>query len=246
SQALSAVVIGSYKIPAWYMSPYPQELVQRETIFICEFCLQYFATANQLTRHALRPHRFHPPHPPGAEIYRAGNLAVWEVDGAVEKVYCQNLCLLSKLFLSTKTLYTDVEPFWFYVLTEWTEHGARIVGYFSKEKQSFLNYNLSCIMTLPQHQRKGYGKLMIEFSYLLSIREGVPGSPEKPLSDLGLLSYRSYWREAIVRYLHERKNSSHVSVRDMSETTGILDTDLISTLQYLGFIKQWRSQYVIL
>ena len=47
-------------------------------------------------------------------------------------MFCQNLCLLAKLFLDTKTLYNDVEPFMFYVLTEWDDRGAHFVGYFSK------------------------------------------------------------------------------------------------------------------
>ena len=34
------------------------------------------------------------------------------------------------------------------------------MGYFSKEKESANNYNLACILTLPQHQRKGYGKAL--------------------------------------------------------------------------------------
>ena len=45
-------------------------------------------------------------------------VSFWEVDGARAKVWCQNLCLLSKLFLDHKTCYWDVEPFNFYVLTE--------------------------------------------------------------------------------------------------------------------------------
>lgn len=80
-------------------------------------------------------------HPPGDEIYREKadggqgcGVSVFEVDGKANKVYCQNLCLLSKLFLDHKTLYYDVDPFLFYVLCEVDDAGAHIVGYFSKEK----------------------------------------------------------------------------------------------------------------
>lgn len=40
----------------------------------------------------------------------------------------------------------------------------------TQEKESTEDYNVACILTLPQHQRKGYGKLLIEFSkyYLTS------------------------------------------------------------------------------
>ena len=79
------------------------------------------------------------------------------------QIYCQNLCLLAKMFLDHKTLYYDVEPFLFYVMTEADEHGAQFVGYFSKEKRSPTN-NVSCIMTLPVRQRRGWGNLLIDFS----------------------------------------------------------------------------------
>lgn len=53
------------------------------------------------------------------------------------------------MFLDHKSLFYDVEPFLFYVMTEVDDIGARFVGYFSKEKRSPKDYNVSCIMTLP-------------------------------------------------------------------------------------------------
>lgn len=41
--------------------------------------------------------------------------------------------------------------------------GHHIVGYFSKEKNSPDDYNLACILVLPPHQRKGFGKFLISF-----------------------------------------------------------------------------------
>lgn len=54
-----------------------------------------------------------------------------QIDGTVEKVFCQNLCLFSKLFLDHKTLYYDVDPFLFYVFCEVDQDGyAPLFFYF--------------------------------------------------------------------------------------------------------------------
>ncbi|KAJ1855409.1 Histone acetyltransferase [Coemansia sp. RSA 1822] len=229
--------IGAYEIDSWYISPYPDEYSRHPLLYICEFCLKYMKSSYTYSRHCqkctLR-------HPPGDEIYRDGSISVFEVDGRKNKIYCQNLCLMGKMFLDTKTLYYDVEPFLFYILCEYDNGGYHFAGYYSKEKRSVQGYNLSCIMILPSKQREGYGKLLIEFSYLLSKKEGVSGSPEKPLSDFGLLSYRSYWRRAVYEILlHVGERAMPVVTIDaVSRKTGMTVDDVISTLQTDGMLQR--------
>lgn len=138
-----------------------QELCSEPCIYICEFCLKYRNSRKCLERHLTKCNLRHPP---GNEIYRKATISFFEIDGRKNKCYAQNLCLLAKLFLDHKTLYYDTDPFLFYVMTEFDAHGFHIVGYFSKEKESTEDYNVACILTMPSYQRKGYGKLLIEFS----------------------------------------------------------------------------------
>jgi len=170
-------------------------------------------------------------HPPGDEIYRDGAISFFEVDGRKNPVYCQNLCLLAKLFLGSKTLYYDVEPFLFYVMTESDEFGCHFVGYFSKEKRPSSQNNVSCILVLPIHQRRGFGHLLIEFSYLLTRVEKKTGSPEKPLSDMGLVSYRAYWRLILCYQLLDEKGP--LSIMDISDQTGMTADDIVCGLEGL-------------
>lgn len=234
--------MGRYEMDVWYNSPYPEEYQSLPKLYLCEYCLKYMSSATVFRRHAAKCiWQF----PPGDEIYRKDNISFFEVDGQKSKTYCQNLCLLAKLFLDHKTLYFDVEPFLFYVMTETDNEGAHIIGYFSKEKNSFLNYNVSCILTLPQYQRQGYGRMLIDFSYLLSKTEQKIGSPETPLSDLGLISYRSYWKSILLEYLSNFEGNS-ISIKDISQETAITTHDIVSTLQALGLLKYWKGKHIIL
>ncbi|KPM42845.1 Histone acetyltransferase mst2 [Neonectria ditissima] len=232
---IECIEFGGWEIDTWYAAPYPAEYSRNRVLYICEFCLKYMNSDYVAWRHKLKcPAK----HPPGDEIYRHGSVSVFEVDGRKNPVYCQNLCLLAKLFLGSKTLYYDVEPFLFYVLCEYDDCGYHFVGYFSKEKRASSQNNVSCILTLPIHQRKGYGNLLIDFSYLLTKVEQKTGSPEKPLSDMGLVSYRNYWRLVLCRYfldaMDEGEYKKHgLSIKRISDGTGMTPDDVIAALEGL-------------
>ena len=229
---LTKIQMGKHEIEPWYFSPYPQEFSDCDMVYICEFCLSYFGEVKQFERHRNKCTLLHPP---GNEIYRDDYVSFFEIDGRRQRTWCRNLCLLSKLFLDHKTLYYDVDPFLFYCMCTRDEHGFHLVGYFSKEKESAEGYNVACILTLPQYQRKGFGKLLIAFSYELSKRENKLGSPEKPLSDLGLLSYRAYWQETIVDMLMDGR--AEANIEDLGIAAAMMTNDVLHTLQNLNMIK---------
>ncbi|KAG6909967.1 hypothetical protein DXG01_014236 [Tephrocybe rancida] len=231
---IRCIRFGQYEIKTWYDAPFPEEYatIPDGKLWICEFCLKYMKSQFACERHRLKCKSRHPP---GDEIYRDGVVSVFEVDGRKNKIYCQNLCLLSKMFLDHKSLFYDVEPFLFYVMTEMDDFGARFVGYFSKEKQSLKDYNLSCIMTLPVRQRQGWGNLLIDFSYLLSKKEQQAGSPEKPLSGLGALGYKNYWTLSLLRYLEHAPDLPRL--QDISTATCMTIEDIFTTLTQQGMIS---------
>ena len=144
-------------------------------------------------------------------------------------------------------MFYDVEPFWFYVLIEKKRGDVfTTVGYFSKEKNPVIDYTLSCIMDLSAYMGIGYGKFLIDLSYGLSRQEGIFGSPERPLSDLGLISYRSYWKDILINHMLSLIKENSFSVRELSLQSGILQNDIVSTLQSMQILKYWRRKHIIL
>ncbi|KIW39516.1 uncharacterized protein PV06_08120 [Exophiala oligosperma] len=231
---IKCIQFGKFVIDTFYAAPYPEEYSHESRLFICEFCLKYLPSEFVAYRHKLKCSA---KHPPGDEIYRDGTLSVWEVDGRKKTEYCQCLCLMAKMFLGSKTLYYDVEPFLFYILTEYDEFGYHFVGYFSKEKRPASQNNVSCILVMPIHQRKGYATFLIDFSYLLTRIEGKEGSPEKPLSDMGLTAYRSYWDLTMSRHLLEL-GLKPFSTKTLMARTGMTADDVIHSLERLyAFVR---------
>jgi len=255
---IEVIFFGAFEIHTWYYSPFPEEYGQQKTLYICEYCLKYMRKKKTISRHN---DKCLLTTPPGRIIYRDNNvkelngptrkddptyadsISVFEVDGAVEKLYCQNICLISKLFLDHKTLYFDVSPFKFYVLTQDNRTGSHVAGYFSKEKSPTNDHNLACIMVLPPYQRRGYGKFLISYSYYMSKLENRICTPERPLSDMGKVSYKSYWADTLLEVLHQYKGN--LSIKELSELTYIKTDDIVSTLSSLNLVRYWKGQYVL-
>ena len=240
------VVLGRHIMECWYFSPFPHELFMSgplEYLYFCEFTLRFFVSKAELIRYQNKPGL--PRHPPGNEICRDQTVSMFEVDGGVEKIYCQNLCYFAKLFLDHKTLVYDVDAFLFYVLCTQDNRGYHPVGFFSKEKFSDIGYNLACILTFPSAQRKGFGRFLIGFSYELTKVEEKVGAPEKPLSDLGAVSYKSYWASTILTVL-KTFSGSQLSIMDLCKMTSFTAKDTIATLQHLGLLQTLSNgSYVI-
>lgn len=244
------VFFGSHWADAWYFSPFPEEFWDKGTLYFCEMCLHYFTDPLELTRHKRRCTMHHPP---GDEIYRCEakdgkTYCMFEVDGFTEKFYCQRLCLLSKLFLDHKTLEYEPAPFLFYNLCRVDEQGCQLVGYFSKEKICEDRYNVSCILTLPWCQKQGFGTFLIDFSYLLSsIESDYPGSPERPLSDLGKITYMRYWGSHIMEVLRElpKRQRNRISVKELSRLTGYRKDDVLMVLQEWKMLHRVQGEFVI-
>lgn len=210
-------------ISDFFISEIGKFLVLREFMIFFLF----FSTRESLVCHMNRCiHR----RPPGDEIYKdpIQRISIFEVDGYFQRVYCENICYLSKLFLDHKRFDRfTVHEFFFYVLCDWGENGEyHFRGYFSKDK-IVTHRNLSCIMSLPCFQRRGIGSFLIDFSYELSRRSKQIGSPERPLSDLGKRTYLRYWLGKILEVLTKLNIKDQMSIQMLSELTYIKEEDLV-------------------
>eukprot|EP00484_Ammonia_sp_Unknown_P022722 CAMPEP_0197028142 /NCGR_PEP_ID=MMETSP1384-20130603/7900_1 /TAXON_ID=29189 /ORGANISM="Ammonia sp." /LENGTH=481 /DNA_ID=CAMNT_0042457095 /DNA_START=10 /DNA_END=1455 /DNA_ORIENTATION=+ len=244
----SHIMIGQYLIKAWYFSPVPMEYRTSPVLHFCDFCLSFFG---QKCEYELHMKQCTVTHPPGTEIYRSReqntDISVYEVDGAKQGDYCQNVAYLAKFFLDHKTLEYDTTSFYFYIITEVSRSGCHFLCYFSKEKSPEKNFNLSCIMTLPCHQRKGLGHFMISLSYGLSKIERKLGTPETPLSDLGLISYRKFWASELLKVIHQyhvRQQEELLSLQVLADHTAFQIEDIFFTLTDLGVLKKCNDEYV--
>ncbi|ROW09879.1 hypothetical protein VPNG_06338 [Cytospora leucostoma] len=198
-----------------------------------------------------------------------GEWSIWQVDGEKEGLFCQNLSLFAKLFLDNKSVFFDVVCFNYFLLVYTApphlppgpaagvggdndtaqpqpspsqSPRRQIVGFFSKEKLSWDNNNLACILIFPPWQRKGLGALLMGVSYEISRREGMIGGPEKPISDLGKRGYKRFWAGEIAGWLLNLDTSGDdeviVDVEDCSRATWIVQEDCLAVLRDMAIVEE--------
>ena len=180
--------------------------------------------------------------PPGTLIYSSPPYAIYEVDGEAHKTFAQNLSLFAKLFLDNKSVFFDVFGFNYYLLYEHHPHHNAIdaafpaypIGFFSKEKMSWDNNNLACILVFPPWQRKGLGRILMGASYELSRREGRIGGPEKPLSELGRKSYLSFWQARVAAEVLRARNKGSLEVQELAGRCAMTVEDTVAALKEMG------------
>ena len=168
-------------------------------------------------------------------IYQHSNHAIYEIDGEEHQLFAQNLSLFAKLFLDNKSVFFDVGSFNYCLLAHTpTNASPQIIGFFSKEKMSWDNNNLACILIFPPWQRKGLGKILMGVSYELSKREGRFGGPEKPLSELGRKGYLQFWQARVAREVLGLRNKGSIGIKELGDKCWVLPEDIMSALTEMG------------
>ncbi|KAI0836981.1 acyl-CoA N-acyltransferase [Hypoxylon sp. FL0890] len=129
----------------------------------------------------------------------------------------------------------------------------QVVGFFSKEKLSWDNNNLACILVFPPWQRKGLGALLMGVSYEISRREGILGGPEKPISELGRKGYKRFWAGEIARWLLSldvpttadveeegeggNEKETLITIEQCSKATWIVPEDCLAVLREMNVVE---------
>lgn len=190
---------------------------------VCSKCLSLSPSPKSLYRHIeactvpLRP------------IYEEEGFKISRITPINRK---QNLCLLSQMFLKSKTVYFEVKDYDFFVV-----YREEIFGYFSRHKEG--NHALSCFMVFPCFQKQGWGTVLLDYSQIKSISShGVqqidPKGAEKPYSKKAIFCFRKYWKYKVI---------GAQSIRQISEERNMPVDDVILGLELQGFdFKKWRLE----
>ncbi|CCE64109.1 hypothetical protein TPHA_0G02720 [Tetrapisispora phaffii CBS 4417] len=205
-----------------------------DVIYICEYCFKYCDNAESLIDHT-KVCTFKEK-VPGRLKYLGPKYQIRRVKGQKHTLFCQCLCLFTKLFLDDKSMYFRIANYEFYIIYE--NGSTKPMGFFSKDIVSYNKNNLACILVFPPYQKRKLGTILIELSYKISKFEGLKSSPEVPLSPFGLITYMNFWSNRICWELLEGElaDLGSVTIEDISTVTGFKPYDIVQTLQYLDCI----------
>lgn len=73
--------------------------------------------------------------------------------------------------------------------------------------------------------------------------ENIPGSPEKPLSHLGQVTYFKYWENVVISYIYKNRFNDVITIQDIVNETFITPQDIAETLERLEFIEYDKLTY---
>lgn len=206
--------------------------------YLCDACLSFFGSARHLEEH-LR-NCINSFWIPANEIYRCKEEAfcVFEIDGRKppNALYARRLGILTKFFLPDKVTLDDVHFFSYNCLYEVDDRGFHFAGYFSKEwknSQNCIN-TLSCVMVLPPYRSKGYGAFLVELSYEIARRDGMTGTPERPLSHGGKTLFRRAWKKEVLRAIVQLQDqNTPVTINSLCIKSGLIIEDMLVALHDL-------------
>lgn len=57
------------------------------------------------------------------------------------------------------------------------------------------------------------------------------------------VSYRSYWTRELLVAIYE--HGANISIKELSDLTGIRTDDVVSTLQSLGLVRYWKGDHIL-
>ncbi|KAI9722861.1 MAG: hypothetical protein M1828_004427 [Chrysothrix sp. TS-e1954] len=232
-QQVKEVCFDDRKFEPWYPSYHPGSIIGPSPVtrlYVCHLCFKYTPEGGAYHAHikcCQKEFRI-----PGRIVrHDSTGLQLHEVNGEEQSLFCQNLSLFAKFFLEQKSVCFAPQPFLYYIFSQAAPYGAgrrMIAGFFSKEKLSWDNNILACILIFPSYQRKGLGQKLMKWSYELAKEEGRLGGPEKPLSSLGKLGYQAYWLKEISRTILAAPSKRPLTIQHISEETYIHPDDVLS------------------
>lgn len=207
-----------------------------DTLFVCEYCFKYTDNVEEFESHI--PNCRYRIKAPGRIKYKSPKYTIRRVKGSKHTMFCQCLCLFTKLFLDNKSMYFKVDHYEFYIAYE--TGTTKPMAFFSKDLVSYQKNNLACILTFPPYQRRRLGTLLIELSYRISQHEGLISGPEQPLSPFGSVGYLKHWSFVISWHLlkGELRDLHKVTLEDISSVTGMRINDIIASLEHLRCLTE--------